>query len=631
MKHILIALRNIAIFLGFVNVIALTSCKNETKEVTVPVTGISLNLSEFKIQEGVEYHLTYNIIPENATNKQVVWGVSNLSTEGCVEIDAQSGLIKPIKSGTALITVTALDGNFTASCNIEIVKEKIPVESISIDEFYTIVIGENYKFNPIITPTAPSNSNLVWSLDNVNPIGCLTLNEQTGEITAIKEGSATVNVTAADGRGAKASCEVTIVKEKIPATGITLNPSNILIESGSEPILINANILPNNATERTIVWEIVDDIPSGCISINNGMVIGVTKGKAKIKASIKGTDLSSICNVTVLGPAPSSGYDVIDGVWYIYTFDGLKSFRDEINSDQAVDAILVRNIDMENKFWEPIGNQNVGYKGYFDGNSKYISNLNIDTEGRGYLGLFAKLDGAKITDLGIESGIVDGTQRIGGIAGACTNNSSIINCYNKAKILTQVTGKNGAGAGGITGYCVASNIIACYNSGEIGKSSKTPSGTISNVDIGGITGGLTQTSTLIACYNSGVISHTSGPRQGGIVGIINSPAKIYAAYNVGVLKKASPAWAIAGGGNVTNLTGSFLGVYWANDIPNSNASLGINYNQQVTNSVTSSELNSQAVVDAMNNSILKSANKDAAEYEFVVGTDNYSFPILKKK
>lgn len=171
MNKIINTLKSITTLLGVVCVLSLNSCKDEVEEVSIPVSGISLNLNELKIQEGVEYQLTPSITPEDATNKQVEWSVSELSPSGCIEIDTESGKINPIKAGTAVVTVTTVDGGFTASCNVEIVKEKIPVESITIPQSQRIEIGQEYTFEPIITPEAPTSKELVWSLSDVNPTG----------------------------------------------------------------------------------------------------------------------------------------------------------------------------------------------------------------------------------------------------------------------------------------------------------------------------------------------------------------------------------------------------------------------------------------------------------------------------
>lgn len=635
MKNIFNRMKYLAVMLGFLNVLAMSSCKDEVGEMTVPVTGVSLNLAELKIQEGVEYQMTYIITPENATNKQVEWSVSDLSVEDCIAVDAKSGIITPKKPGTAVVTVTTVDGNFSASCNVEIVVEKIPVESITIPEVYYIVKNESYTFEPAILPAAPTNKNLIWSLENVSPEGCLTIDESTGTITAgNQEGTATVNAVAADGRGAKASCTVHVVDAKVDATGITLDKESIDMQVGDEPVVLNATITPEDATQRILEWEVIDADPAGCVAVENGIVTAVAEGKAKIKVTIKDTSLSDECVVTVLPVTPESGYSIgEDGSWWIYNLDGLKAFRDEVSATPDKNAKLVKDIDLGTDNWTPIGSESSPYKGIFDGNGKKISNLNIKIEDKNgtYQGLFASLDGATVQNLGIESGSIDAAQYIGAIAGSMTNNSIIINCYNKALVTGHGNeNKTEAKAGGIVGYCKDSQIIACYNEGEIGESSVT----VTSCDMGGIVGNITGTSYIIASYNRGSIMQKAGPRQGGIAGKLDASTKLYGVYNSGLTTKPSTAWGISGGGSYsTNTDNALTGVYWVKDISESTANLGCSVaalNSQAI-SVTSSEMNSPEVIEAMNTAIQSSNNEAVKSYEFIAGTGDYSFPVLSKK
>lgn len=633
MKNILNRMKYLAVMLGFLNVLAMSSCKDEIGEMTIPVTGVSLSLAELKIQEGVEYQMTHIITPENATNKQVRWSVSDLSVEDCIAVDAKTGIITPKKPGKAVVTVTTLDGNFSASCNVEVVIEKIPVESIAIPEAYYIVKETSYTFEPAILPLYSTNQNLIWSLENVSPEGCLTIDESTGTITAGENtGTATVKVVAADGRGANTSCEVTIVDVAVPATGITID-KEVTLQIGDAPVSLNATISPENSTERIIEWEVLEPEPVGCVTVENGIVNAVAEGKAKIKVTIKGTNHSDECVVTVLPVTPESGYSIgEDDSWWIYNLDGLKALKAQISSNPSINAKLVKDIDLGTENWTPIGSESSPYKGIFDGNGKKISNLNIkiaEKEGT-YQGLFASLDGATVQNLGIESGSIDAAQYIGSIAGSMINNSAIINCYNKALVTGHGNSENKeAKAGGIVGYCKDSQIIACYNEGEIGKSSVTP--TVTNCDMGGIVGNITGASNIIASYNRGPLTQTGGPRQGGIAGKLDASTKLYGVYNVGLTKKDGGAWGISGGGSYSEgLDEALLAVYWVK-VEGSSATAGCKFDPDPSKNVEADAMNSSTVINAMNDAIQSSGIPTAQSYEFIAGSGDYPYPVLIKK
>lgn len=412
MNKIINTLKSITALLGVVCVLSLNSCKDEVEEVSIPVSGISLNLNELKIQEGVEYQLTPSITPEDATNKQLKWSVSELSPSDCIEIDTESGKINPIKAGTAVVTVTTVDGGYTAKCNVEIVKEKIPVESITIPESQRIAIGDKYTFEPIITPEAPSSKKMIWSLSDVKPAGCLTIDED-GTITGVAVGTAIVNVKAADGRGANASCKVEILEEIVEATGVELNYETLQMNLGDAPVQLKATITPENAVNTEIVWEVVGANPNNCISLNEGLVTAMEEGTAKIKVTVKDTELSDECTVTVKLPAREGSWSdkseevSPEGNIYKVTNGGqlyfaLKNMKD----NQTVQ--LQNDINLFSCYWSPvdvIGSGSTQAKRRFiDGNGFSIKGLCVDASksvdySKTFVAFFGEFKHALVYDL----------------------------------------------------------------------------------------------------------------------------------------------------------------------------------------------------------------------------------------
>ena len=84
----------------------------------VAVTGVSLDQSTATLSNGGTLQLTATVTPSNATNKQVTWSVDN---DKCTV--SSTGLVECVSSGTgtSVITVTTVDGGYTATCTITIV------------------------------------------------------------------------------------------------------------------------------------------------------------------------------------------------------------------------------------------------------------------------------------------------------------------------------------------------------------------------------------------------------------------------------------------------------------------------------------------------------------------------------
>lgn len=86
---------------------------------TVPadihVTGVTLDKATDSIEVGETTTLTETIAPSNATNKSVTWSTSNSSVA-----TVSGGVVAGVSTGTARITVTTVDGGYTAYCDVTV-------------------------------------------------------------------------------------------------------------------------------------------------------------------------------------------------------------------------------------------------------------------------------------------------------------------------------------------------------------------------------------------------------------------------------------------------------------------------------------------------------------------------------
>lgn len=83
---------------------------------TVAVTGVTIDPTTANIKVGDTTKLTANVAPDNATNKAVTYK----SSDEKIATVAPDGTLTAVAVGTANITVTAVDGGFTASCVVTV-------------------------------------------------------------------------------------------------------------------------------------------------------------------------------------------------------------------------------------------------------------------------------------------------------------------------------------------------------------------------------------------------------------------------------------------------------------------------------------------------------------------------------
>ncbi|MBR1461308.1 Ig-like domain-containing protein, partial [bacterium] len=101
-----------------------------------PVTGITISDTSAKIILGDTKKLEATVLPEVATNKNVIWSSSD---ENIVSVD-DSGIITAKGLGLAVITVKSQEGGFSAQCSVTVITENETDETIilRLDDVSTI-------------------------------------------------------------------------------------------------------------------------------------------------------------------------------------------------------------------------------------------------------------------------------------------------------------------------------------------------------------------------------------------------------------------------------------------------------------------------------------------------------------
>lgn len=86
------------------------------KEPIVNVVSISLGVKSIKLEPGGQYTFNTTILPNNATDKTIVWKSSNSSIASIV-----NGVVTANSPGRAFITATSSDGEIAATCGVTVI------------------------------------------------------------------------------------------------------------------------------------------------------------------------------------------------------------------------------------------------------------------------------------------------------------------------------------------------------------------------------------------------------------------------------------------------------------------------------------------------------------------------------
>ncbi len=84
--------------------------------ISVKVEAISLSKTRLLLKPGFSETLTAFILPENASNRNVIWNTDN---KDAAVVD-HYGKVTAVRNGRAVITATTEDGGFTASCSVKV-------------------------------------------------------------------------------------------------------------------------------------------------------------------------------------------------------------------------------------------------------------------------------------------------------------------------------------------------------------------------------------------------------------------------------------------------------------------------------------------------------------------------------
>ena len=264
----------------------------ECKVVVKPrlVQSISLNATQKELIVGDAFSLTATAMPENATNRNVVW---KLVSGDAISL-SNTGVIQAKKVGEALVRAEAADGSgITAECKV-VVKPRL-VQAISLNATQKhLVVGDSFTLTATLSPENATNRNVIWKLVSGDAISL----SNTGVIQAKKVGEALVRAEAADGSGITAECKVVVKPRLVQAISLKLEKDTVAV---GEHFTVTADVLPKNATNSTLQWSV--SAPLLLKHLGAGSFEALKTGSATITAQARdGSKQEASCRIEIVPP-----------------------------------------------------------------------------------------------------------------------------------------------------------------------------------------------------------------------------------------------------------------------------------------------------------------------------------------
>lgn len=168
-----------------------SACTATSEPAEVLATSVTLSQTSLEMTEGWQAPLDATILPENATDKSVVW----TSSKESVATVTPDGIVEAMSAGTAYITATNKASGRSAKCEVNVKSKVIHVTGIALDKAsLSMTEGEEQKLMVTITPEDATDKSIVWKSDNET---VATVSD--GVVKALRTGSATILATTVDG------------------------------------------------------------------------------------------------------------------------------------------------------------------------------------------------------------------------------------------------------------------------------------------------------------------------------------------------------------------------------------------------------------------------------------------------
>ena len=280
----------------------------------VPVTSITLNKDKLEMTVGQKETLVATVLPENATYKTALnWSVMD---NRIVSVDA-NGELTAVSTGTTKVTViSVMHPSVMASCEVTVKAGSggggsSNLNSVSIDPAsVTLALNEEKSLSLILDPSDAEVA-IHWESSFPSIAKVEMTSKTTAKVTGLAAGQSQLTVYAGN---LTATCLVTVQSTEggIHVTSVTLNEHELELSVNQQFQLV-ATVLPENATEKGVVWS--SNVSGSKLQVSpTGMVTCLQACEAVVTVRCKDNAyISDSCTIKVTdGGSSGSDEEVVD-------------------------------------------------------------------------------------------------------------------------------------------------------------------------------------------------------------------------------------------------------------------------------------------------------------------------------
>ena len=242
------------------------------KLATDKVSAVDLNQHIINIDLNETYMLKATVLPETASNKNVIW----ISSDDNIA-SVKDGVIIGNSYGACIITVISEDGSKTDTCKVVVEVDMSESDNVNVTDIRlnnTILDLDIHESSYIIHTVLPTNAN--QSVTYISSNGNIAKVSNEGLVTGISNGKCTITVVSNKNTNIKTTCDITVCNKEAEVNIDNLDDILILgtrrvknlqdnnMQSNmsfviDDPVYFDINKYPNNPKTVIIMLGLIDN------------------------------------------------------------------------------------------------------------------------------------------------------------------------------------------------------------------------------------------------------------------------------------------------------------------------------------------------------------------------------------
>ena len=301
--------------------------------VYTPITSLTITAAGNKttILDSETVQLTATV--DNNATQPVTFKYSSGNTD--VATVSATGLVTGVKTGKAVITVTATNSAGSAQGTIEITVNPTPVTTVTLtaaEGKTTILDSETVQLTASVDSKATQP--ITFTYDSSNP--SVATIDNNGLVTGNATGTSIITVKANNAANVEKTATITITVNPTPISTLILSATQTQIKD-SENSQITATV--NSTATTPVTFTYISENTSVATVNANGLVTGVAPGEAVIKVTAKNgaNEMTKAITITVTATSATGITVTAEGNnnELYYTSD-LQEFIDELQLSATI-------------------------------------------------------------------------------------------------------------------------------------------------------------------------------------------------------------------------------------------------------------------------------------------------------